>query len=251
MNSFLEVKSLTKRFRGIAASDGLDLKVRRGELHAIIGPNGAGKSTLIGQLSGEITPDSGSIAFDGVNITHMPINKRALLGIARSYQITSVFEELTVLQNVVLAVQARSGHSFGVLGDVAQERALLEPASQAIGAVGLSECINQSAALLAHGARRQLELAMVLAMSPKLLLLDEPMAGTSPTESKEIVSLLKKLRGTMTIVLIEHDLQAVFELADRISVLVYGKVIASGHPDVIRSDPRVIEAYIGEEGLVS
>jgi len=251
MNSCLEVKRLTKRFRGIAASDGLDLTVTRGELHAVIGPNGAGKSTLIGQLCGEIAPDRGTIAFDGVDITHMPINKRALLGIARSYQITSVFEELTVLENVVLAVQARSGHSFGVLGSVAQERKLLEPASEAIEAVGLLEFANHSAALLAHGARRQLELAMVLAMRPRLLLLDEPMAGTSPTESKEIVSLLKKLRGTMTIVLIEHDLQAVFELADRISVLVYGKVIASGHPDEIRSDPRVIEAYIGEEGLVS
>ena len=251
MNSFLEIKRLTKRFRGIAASDGLDLKVTRGELHAIIGPNGAGKSTLIGQLSGEITPDSGSIAFDGLDITYMPVHKRALLGVARSYQITSVFEELTVLQNVVLSVQARSGHSFDFFGEVAQEGKLLEPAFQAIEAVGLSESMNQPAALLAHGAQRQLELAMVLAMSPKLLLLDEPMAGTSSTESKQIVRLLKKLRGTMTIVLIEHDMQAVFELADRISVLVYGKVIASGHPDEIRSDQRVIEAYIGEEGLVS
>ncbi len=251
MKPILEVKGLTKRFRGIAASDGLDLKVSRGELHAIIGPNGAGKSTLIAQLSGELAPDSGSIHLDGIDITRMSVNKRALLGVARSYQITSVFEELTVRENVVLAVQARSGHSFGLFGNAATESALLEPATDAIKSVGLWEHINQPACLLAHGARRQLELALVLAMRPQILLLDEPMAGTSSTESKEIVNLLGKLRGTMTIVLIEHDLEAVFELADRISVLVYGKVIASGTPDAIRLNPKVIEAYIGDEELVS
>ena len=251
MKPMLEVKGLTKRFRGIAASDGLELEVSRGELHAIIGPNGAGKSTLIAQLSGELVPDSGSIHLNGIDITRMSVNKRALLGVARSYQISSVFEELTVLENVVLAVQARSGHSFGLFGNVAAEPALLTPAADAIKSVGLWEHFNQPAALLAHGARRQLELALVLAMNPQILLLDEPMAGTSSTESKQIVNLLRKLRGTMTIVLIEHDLEAVFELADRISVLVYGKVIASGLPDAIRSNPKVIEAYIGDEELVS
>lgn len=247
MTALLRVSGLVKRYRGVTASNGLDLEVMPGELHAVIGPNGAGKTTLISQLAGETTPDAGEIAFGGRDITGEPVHERALRGIARSYQITSVFEELSVLENVMLAVQARAGHSFRFFDDAAGDATMSKPALEALESVGLGSLVDEQAGSLAHGARRQLELAIVLAMRPRLMLLDEPMAGTGPAESQEIVRLLQGLRGTASIVLIEHDLQAVFALADRISVLVYGKVIACGRPDEIRNDPEVRRAYIGEE----
>lgn len=247
MNPLLRVSGLVKRYRGVTASNGLNFEVLPGELHAVIGPNGAGKTTLISQLAGETKPDEGHIMFEGCDITGEPVHARAMRGIARSYQITSVFEKLSVLENVMLAVQARVGHSFCFFGDAAGDAMVSKPAFEALESVGLGALVHEPAGSLAHGARRQLELAIVLAMRPRLMLLDEPMAGTGPAESQEIVRLLQGLRGTASIVLIEHDLHAVFALADRISVLVYGKVIACGSPEEIRNDPEVRRAYIGEE----
>jgi branched-chain amino acid transport system ATP-binding protein len=250
MKPLLSVENLVKQFRGIRASDGIRLDVNAGEIHALIGPNGAGKTTLIHQLAGELEPDSGRILLDGRDITREPVHRRAALGMARSYQITAVFDRLTVLENVMLAVQARQGHSFRFFNDAARDAGVAAPAREAVELVGLADAMHRPAADLAHGARRQLELAMVVATKPRLMLLDEPMAGTGPTESREIVQLLQRLRGTAAIVLIEHDLEAVFALADRISVMVYGKIIATGTCDEIRADAAVREAYIGDEEAV-
>jgi len=250
MKALLTVENLVKRFRGIRASDGIHFDLRPGEIHAVIGPNGAGKTTFINQLAGELAPDSGRILLDGQDITKEPVHRRAALGMARSYQITAVFDELSVLDNVMLAAQAHQGHSFRFFNDAARDEEVAAPAREAIQIVGLQAAMHRPVADLAHGAKRQLELAMVIASKPRLMLLDEPMAGTGPVESREIVALLKRLRGTAAIVLIEHDLEAVFALADRISVMVYGKVIATGSCDEVRADPAVREAYIGDEEAV-
>jgi branched-chain amino acid transport system ATP-binding protein len=243
----LEVTGLVKRFGGLLATDHVDVTLTRGEIHAVIGPNGAGKTTLINQLSGEIIPDEGRIVFDGQDLTHEPPFRRARAGLGRSFQITSVFNDFTVLQNTALAVQAHAGHSFRFWRAAASERALTEPARAALAQVGLLERAHTPVAVLAHGERRQLEIAMVLATGAKCLLLDEPMAGMSPTESEAVVALLRKLKGEHTILLVEHDMDAVFALADRITVLVYGRPIASGTPEQIRNHPEVREAYLGEE----
>ncbi|WP_213958878.1 ABC transporter ATP-binding protein [Variovorax sp. dw_954] len=245
--STLQVKGLVKRFGGLIATDHLDLEVRPGELHAVIGPNGAGKTTLLNQLSGALLPSEGSILLDGVDVTFMPMPKRALAGIARSFQITSVFSGFDVLQNVMFAVQAGSGHSFSFWRPAASDRALRDPAMAALAEVGLAAMANIPVAALAHGARRQLEIAMALAMKPKLLLLDEPMAGMSHQESLEVVALLQRLKGRYAIVLVEHDMDAVFALADRIAVLVYGRPIACGTPKDIQDNPDVRAAYLGDQ----
>jgi branched-chain amino acid transport system ATP-binding protein len=245
--SRLEVTGLVKRFGGLLATDHLSLTLEPGEIHAVIGPNGAGKTTLIHQLSGEITPDEGRIVFDGRDITHEPPYRRALAGLGRSYQITSVFPEFTVLQNVCLAAQAHAGHSFRFWHPAANERALLEPARAALQQVGLAAGADRPVSALAHGERRQLEIAMTLATAPKLLLLDEPMAGMSHVESEAVVTLLRSLKGQYTVLLVEHDMDAVFALADRITVLVYGRPIACGTPDEIRRNPEVRDAYLGEQ----
>ena len=245
--SLLQVKGLVKRFGGLLATDHLDFEVRPGELHAIIGPNGAGKTTFINQLSGELLPSAGQILLGGVDVTFQPVHKRAHSGIARSYQITSVFLEFSVLQNVMFAVQAGSGHSFSFWKQVASDEALRAPAMLALEEVGLADKAGMLVGTLAHGARRQLEIAMTLAMKPKLLLLDEPMAGMSHQESQEIVEVLKRLKGRYGIVLIEHDMDAIFALADRISVMVYGRAIACGTPREIRDDAEVRAAYLGDQ----
>jgi|APEBP8051073403_1049400.scaffolds.fasta_scaffold00220_50 branched-chain amino acid transport system ATP-binding protein len=250
MTPLLAVENLVKRFRGIRASDGINFDLRHGEIHAVIGPNGAGKTTFINQLAGELAPDSGRILLDGRDITKEPVHRRAALGLGRSYQISAVFDELSVLDNVMLAAQAHQGHSFRFFNDAAKDEDVAAPSREAVRIVGLEDSMHRPVADLAHGAKRQLELAMVIATKPRFMLLDEPMAGTGPTESREIVALLRRLRGTAAIVLIEHDLEAVFALADRISVMVYGKVIATGSCDEIRSDPAVREAYIGDEEAV-
>jgi branched-chain amino acid transport system ATP-binding protein len=242
----LQVENLAKRFGGIVATDDLSLDVANGELHAIIGPNGAGKTTLIAQLSGQLTPDSGRIHFEGADITTLPMHKRSTLGLARSFQITSLFLDLSVLDNVALAVQAHAGHSFRFWRDARREPDLREPARAALARAGLSARADQPASALSHGEHRQLELAMALAGSPRMLLLDEPMAGLGPEESVRMVAMLRALKREVTILLVEHDMEAVFALADRITVLVYGRAIASGAPDDIRANAAVREAYLGE-----
>jgi branched-chain amino acid transport system ATP-binding protein len=245
----LEVERLTKRFGGVIAADAISLALPAGELHAIIGPNGAGKSTLIGQLSGEIASDGGRICFDGKDITSLPVYRRSQLGLARSFQVTTLFPDFTALDNVALSVQAHSGHSFRFWRNARRESELREPAQAALERAGLAERGTAFVADLSHGERRQLEIAMALAARPRMLLLDEPMAGMGPEESSRLVGLLRALKGTMTVLLIEHDIDAVFALADRISVLVYGRIIASGDPAAIRSDAAVREAYLGEGAL--
>jgi len=243
----LEVQGLVKRFGGLLATDHVDLALAPGEIHAVIGPNGAGKTTLINQLSGDLLADEGRIVFDGRDVTREPPWRRALAGIGRSYQITSVFPEFSVLQNVVLAVQSHAGHSFRFWRSVMDEPALVQPARAALEQVGMSALAARPVAALSHGQRRQLEIAMTLATGAKLLLLDEPMAGMSHVESEGVVALLRGLKGRYTVLLVEHDMDAVFSLADRITVLVYGRPIACGTPDEIRASAEVREAYLGDQ----
>ncbi|HEX8828489.1 MAG TPA: ABC transporter ATP-binding protein, partial [Xanthobacteraceae bacterium] len=217
--ALLEVEGLTKRFGGVIAADGISLAIRPGELHAIIGPNGAGKSTLIGQLSGEIVPDSGQIRFDDRDITALPVYRRSQLGLARSFQVTTLFSDFSAIDNVALSVQAHAGHSFRFWRDARRETDLREPARTALVRVGLGERAGTLVADLSHGERRQLEIAMALAARPRMLLLDEPMAGMGLDESVRLVEILRTLKGDITVMLIEHDIDAVFALADRISVL--------------------------------
>jgi branched-chain amino acid transport system ATP-binding protein len=244
--SLLQVENLAKRFGGIIATDDLALDVAQGELHAIIGPNGAGKTTLIAQLSGQLRPDSGRIHFAGTDITVLPVHKRSALGLARSFQITSLFLDFSALDNVALAVQAHDGHSFRFWRDARSETGLRQTARAALERVGLGARAEWPASALSHGEHRQLELAMALAAAPRMLLLDEPMAGLGPEESARMVTMLRALKAELTILLVEHDMEAVFALADRITVLVYGRVIASGVPDAIRANPMVRDAYLGE-----
>jgi len=244
--ALLQVDKLAKRFGGIVATDDITLGVTTGEMHAIIGPNGAGKTTLIAQLSGQLKSDSGRIHFAGTDVTTQPMHKRSALGLARSFQITSLFLDLSVLDNVALAVQAHAGHSFRFWRDARGESDLRDPARAALARVGLGDRADMPAAVLSHGEHRLLELAMALAAGPRMLLLDEPMAGLGPEESVAMVAMLRALKGEFTILLVEHDMEAVFALADRITVLVYGRVIASGLPDEIRGNAQVREAYLGE-----
>jgi len=242
----LQVKDLAKRFGGIIATDDLALEVTQGQLHAVIGPNGAGKTTLIAQLAGQLRPDAGRIDFGGRDITALPMHRRSRLGLARSFQITSLFLDFSVLDNVALAVQAHAGHSFRFWRDARGEQELRQPARAALERVGLSGRAEWPASALSHGEHRQLELAMALAGRPRMLLLDEPMAGLGPEESTRMVAMLRELKKELTILLVEHDMEAVFALADRITVLVYGRVIASGAPQDIRANAQVREAYLGE-----
>lgn len=243
----LQVRGLHKSFGGVVATDSLDLDVADGEIYAVIGPNGAGKTTLINQLSGMLRSDAGSISFDGRDVTRLSPPARAARGLARTFQITSIFHEFTALENVALAVQAHDGHSFRFLRAARTETRLSEPAMAALDRVGLADRAQVTARYMSHGEHRQLEIAMALATNPKMLLLDEPMAGMGADESQRMVDILKSLKGRQTILLIEHDMDAVFALADRISVLVYGRAIASGSAEEIRNNPEVRTAYLGEE----
>jgi len=245
--ALLKTKGLIKRFGGLVATDNLSIEVREGEIHALIGPNGAGKTTLVGQLTGNLRPDSGTIHFAGRDVTRLPIHARVQLGLARSFQITAVLREFSAIENVALAVQAHAGHSFRFLADVRFDKSLREPAWQSLELVGLDARAGTPAATLSHGEQRQLEIAMALAGKPRMLLLDEPMAGMGVEESQDMVQLLRHLKARCGMLLIEHDMDAVFALADRITVLVYGRAIASGTPDEIRASPEVRHAYLGEE----
>ncbi len=249
--TLLHIEGVSKRFGGVTASENVSLVVPAGELHAIIGPNGAGKTTLIGQLTGEITPDAGHIRFADADITALPTYQRSTLGLARSFQITSLFLDMSVLDNVALAVQAHDGHSFRFWRPARKQESLRAPARAALARSGLASRADVPVADLSHGEHRQLEIAMALATRPRMLLLDEPMAGMGPEESARLVALLRELKKEYTILLIEHDMEAVFALADRISVLVYGRVIATGKPDEIRVNPEVRRAYLGEKDVVA
>lgn len=246
----LELRHLRKSYGALVVTDDVSLSVQPGELHAIIGPNGAGKTTLIHQISGTLASNSGSILFGGEDVTHLSMPQRVGRGLARSFQITSILPGFSALENVALAVQARSGSSFRLFGNASQEKTLNDPALDCLAQVGLAPRAHVPAGLLSHGEKRQLELAIGLATKPKLLLLDEPLAGTGHDESQRVVETLRRLKSRLTIVLIEHDMDAVFSLADRVSVLVYGRVIATDTPERIRANPEVRAAYLGEEEMV-
>jgi branched-chain amino acid transport system ATP-binding protein len=247
--ALLEIRGLVKRFGGLTATDHADLRVERGEVHALIGPNGAGKTTLVAQISGTLRPDGGSIRFDGADITRTSMHARVAAGLARSYQITSIFRRCTAIENVTLALQARGGAELGFWRPVAAEAWLFREAAGILEQVGLSSQADALAGELAHGEQRRLEVALALATRPRLLLLDEPMAGLGPEESRRMVELLLRLKAQATLLLVEHDMDAVFQLADRISTLVFGKVIATGTPEEIRAHPEVRKAYLGAEAL--
>jgi branched-chain amino acid transport system ATP-binding protein len=246
----LRVEKLVHRFGGIIATDNLSLEIERGELHAIIGPNGAGKTTLISQLIGQLRPSAGTIRFAGQDITQLPAWRRSQLGLARSFQITSLLKDFTATDNVALAAQARDGHSFRFWGNARKERHLRDAARSALARVGLEHRADVVVSELSHGEQRELELAVALATRPQLLLLDEPMAGLGATESARMVKLLADLRKEVTIILVEHDMNAVFALADRITVLVYGRIIASDVPAAIRLNEEVKRAYLGDQHAV-
>ncbi len=244
--AILTCRDLNKDVGGITATEHVDLELLPNEIHAVIGPNGAGKTTLISQLSGDLMPDSGHILFEGHDITRLPPYKRSLLGLARSFQITSVFLDMSVRDNVALAAQAHQGHSYRFWKPARSDERLTQPAMTILEQVGLAERRDFIASALSHGERRQLEIAMVLATKPKVLLLDEPMAGMGVEESATMIKTLKALRGGNSMLLIEHDMDAVFALADRITVLVYGRVIATGTPSAIRNNKAVRQAYLGD-----
>ena len=246
-DALLGIRGLTKSFGGLIATNRVDLDVLDGETHAIIGPNGAGKTTLLAQLAGDLRPDAGRIRFAGEDVTSLPAPARSRRGLARSFQITSIFPGFTAQDNVALAVQAHAGHSFRFWRPAQREPGLREPARAVLEQVGLAARANVLAANLAHGEQRQLEIAMALATRPRLLLLDEPVAGMSLDESQRMIRFLGTLKGRQTIVLVEHDMDAVFTLADRISVMVYGRLIATGRPEEVRAHPEVRRAYLGED----
>jgi branched-chain amino acid transport system ATP-binding protein len=247
MNSLLEVRGLAKSFGALRASDGIDLEVREGETHAIIGPNGAGKTTLIAQLAGELRPDSGRVRFAGEDITALSAPARARRGLARSFQITSIYPDFTALENVMLAVLAHAGSAFRFWSPAREEPMLRAPAQAVLEQVRLGDRADVAGANLAHGEQRALEIAIALASRPRLMLLDEPVAGMGAEETQRMIAFLATLKGGKTIILVEHDMDAVFSLADRISVLVYGRIIATGLPAEIRANPEVRRAYLGEE----
>ncbi len=243
--ALLRTEHLVKRYGGLLATDDVSLSLNHGQIHALIGPNGAGKTTLIKQLAGELQPDSGRIFLGNRDVTALTTDQRARAGLARSYQITSIFRGFTALENVMLAVQAQQGHSFGAWQSVTRDARLIAPAEAALARVGLADKQHLLVDAMAHGAHRQIELAMVLAAQPTVLLLDEPMAGMSQAESEQMTTLLASLKADYGIVLIEHDMQAVFALADTVSVLVYGRIIMQGTPEQVKNDPAVRNAYLG------
>ena len=247
--ALLRVEQLEKRFGGIVATDGVTLEIVHGEIHALIGPNGAGKTTLIAQLSGSLAPDAGRIVFGGTDITATPQHGRVKAGLARSYQITSIFGRFSVQDNLALAVQARSGSSFAFWRPVRDETGLVDEARSIAAQVGLEDRLTTLAGSLAHAEQRSLEVGLALATNPKLLLLDEPMAGMGPDESQRMIALIGRLREKVSVLLVEHDMDAVFRLADRISVLVSGSIIATGTPAEIRSNAEVKRAYLGDEAI--
>lgn len=247
----LDIRALRKSFGALKATDGVSLDVRASEIHAVIGPNGAGKSTLVNLITGLLQPDSGEVWFEGSNITQLPAPDRARHGLCRTFQISNLITNRSALANVMLAVQSRLGHSMRFWKPFEGDVELRAPAMEYLERVGLAPRAGVLVSALSHGERRQLELALALAMEPKVLLLDEPMAGLGPEDSKEVVKLLASLRGSLGILLIEHDMDAVFALADRIPVLVYGAILTTDTPAHVRKSAAVREAYLGDEAELS
>jgi len=245
----IRLKGLNKAFGALVVTDNVSLDVRAGEIHALIGPNGAGKTTLIHQIAGTLQPDSGEIDIAGTDMSRAPAEARSRAGLARTFQITSIIPSLSALANVALAVQAHAAHPLAMFGDVDRDDSLNAPARAALERVGLGSRAGMRAGSLSHGEKRALEIAMALALEPRAILFDEPMAGVSREESRRIVDLLASLKGRYAMLLVEHDMEAVFSLADRVSVLVYGRIIASGSADAVRRNPEVKTAYIGEEDV--
>jgi len=242
----LEIRNLRKTFGALIATNDASISVGQGELHALIGPNGAGKTTLISQISGELMPDSGHILLDGRDITRVPAHRRAAAGLARSFQISQLYNEFTTEDNVAMAVQAQSSKRYNLWRNARKDPELREPAKAALEKVGLLHRANEKVANLAHGEKRQLELAIALSLNASILLLDEPMAGLGAEESLLMKDILQDLKGQYAMLLVEHDMDIVFALADRVTVLVYGKPIFTGIPDEVREHPEVREAYLGE-----
>ena len=245
--ALLSIKNLCKSFGAVRANHDLSLEIGEAEIHALIGPNGASKTTLLNQVAGDLSPDSGSIFFAGEDITNLPLHRRAHKGLSRSYQITSVFSNMTVAENLLLAIQAHHGHSFRFWRRGFNVPRLRKELGPVLDQVGLTERADIMAGNLSHGEKKQLEVGMALACKPRLLLLDEPMAGMGPGGTVELSKLIRKLKQDMTIILVEHDMEAIFALADRITVLVYGEIVATGTVDEIRGNPKVRQAYLGEE----
>ena len=246
----LEVEGLIKHFGGVYAVDNVDFEILPGEIHAVIGPNGAGKTTFVAQISGLLAPDAGRIVFDGRDVTALSAPHRSHLGLARSFKITSIFRNFTAIENVALSIQAHAGHSFRFWRPAMSDPELIGPARKLLDEIGLGARADILASNLAHGEQRQLEIAMALATGPKLLLLDEPTAGMGLEDSERIRVFLAALKGTYSMLLIEHDMDTVFALADRITVLVYGKAIATGTPAEIRANNEVRAAYLGEDEAI-
>ncbi|MEO3413332.1 ABC transporter ATP-binding protein [Roseovarius sp. CAU 1744] len=244
----LATDGITRSFGALVASKDITLDLRPGEIHALIGPNGAGKSTLIQQIAGGLRPDSGRVLLGGADVTHLGTAARARMGIGRTFQISSLAMDHTVLQNVVLGALGHRGDVFRFFTRVMKDAELIDVAERALAQVGLSDARNMRTAELSHGQRRQLEVAVALTLNPRVFLMDEPMAGLGTEGTAQMVGFLDGLRAQAPILLIEHDMDAVFALADRISVLVYGRIIATGTADQIRANPQVREAYLGEEG---
>lgn len=243
----LQVNGLHKSFGALRATNNLSFSVTKGHIHALIGPNGAGKTTIVNQLSGDMLPDSGTILFDGMDITNVKGYRRARLGIGRSFQITHIFEKLTVAENMSLSICARAGHNFSFWHHWRNSRPVRQELENALERIDLGSRAHFIAAHLSHGEKRQLEVGMALVGEPKLLILDEPMAGMGPGGTVELSKLISRLKGRTTILLVEHDMDVVFSLADQVTVLVYGENIASGNPDQIRDNETVRAAYLGEE----
>ncbi len=246
-NTVLQIENLTKRYGALTVSDAITCDLKQGEIHTLIGPNGAGKSTLVGQIAGWIKPDTGSIYLNGIDITKMNVAKRSRLGLGRSFQVSCLAMELTAQRNVMLAVQARQGSSYRFWKPASTDQSLIEEADKVLARLNISEFKDVIAAQLSHGKRRELEVACALALQPKVLLLDEPMAGLDPASTQGLINFLQNLKTEIPILLIEHDMDAVFQLSDRISVLVYGKLIFSGTPDEIKASPEVRKAYLGDD----
>jgi branched-chain amino acid transport system ATP-binding protein len=245
----LAVNGLSKRFGAFVANSAIDLTVAPGEVHAVIGPNGAGKTTFVAQIAGELRPSAGRVSFLGRDISVLPPYQRAALGLARTFQITSVFRSFSALENVAIAAQGLAGRNFGMWAPADRDAELNARSREALELVGLSGRADEPCMALAHGEHRQLEIAMALVNRPKLVLLDEPTAGMGPEESQQVLGLLHRLKGKQGMILVEHDMDVVFAISDRITVLVNGAVIASGSPAAIRANQAVRTAYLGETAV--